>query len=499
MIVDEVVVRNYNGTHEVSCGYSRPVGNYINPIDNPVDRDVFIIRDLSTGAITNIDTLPAGYHVRDIKFISLYKYAEHRYVDFCVFCGDRITITGGYWAPAPPGEPSQWINITEESGFVGFFYMEAALNPTSSDTIYLRDIEKTKSLSRMAVYNEYGGAYSLLCGNVYDSHPVLDIIGVPISELGYTSCVTRVKFYPECYNSIHWDNNINCPLNQHETIVDIAETDNFIVTLSTITNSDNLIWLRYNPKETSFILNGLSLVDYAFEFDLHTLTCSGIIPENPELTYYTGIPRITGMRGDTCVMSFFAVNEESGLDYYNGVFNFKIPLPYRFSIVGNYDKHSCSIVDVSSFPEEMASVTLTNESYNSDYDIHIADWLMNQYKLFPVYILHTGTDYRFSIDTYRNPSNIGWMHIGGSFYENFNRKWLLADNVYFSKILNDDCFVQEINYLPLADIGYYLLTDVGFYREPFYDFPELFPVTRVPMRNLIENFLNKCIRQDPIE
>lgn len=493
MIVDEVVVRNYNGTHEVSCGYSRPVGNYINQIDNPVDRDVFIIRDLSTGAITNIDTLPAGYHVRDIRFVSLYNNIEQRYEDLCVFCGDRMTIIGGHWGFAPPGEPAPWIIEIDYSGFVGFFYMDAALNPSSYDTIYLRDIERTKSLSRMVAYNEYNGEFNSYCGNVYTSHPVLDIVGVPADSTGHPSCLARVKFYPSCNDTILWDNYINYPYYNDETIVDIAGTDHYIVTVSKKANDDKVIWVRYNQKETTYYNNGLPLTDTVFQFNLQTLICNESLPNDLSLTHYIGNPRVSSLNGNYCVLSFFAVNNENDIYFYKGVFNIKIRFPFRITTEGNYDKYSCSIIDVSNFPNENSSVTLSKED-NNDYVIHTVRWNTTPFNLYPVYILNTGTNFKHSIDTYRNPSNTSYLHIGGSYQESNFRKWLLADHVFFTNLLNYDCFNQRIQYIPTAGIDFQIFTEKGFVRKRFERNKLNYQMKKIPMRNITESVINQCIK-----
>ena len=248
------IVRNYDVNHNVIAQYGRYTAEPINPTDDSSRSSTsFLIQNTSTGDITHIVTLPVGYQVNDVRFVTLRKIDGTATEDFFCFCGTRTRFDGIEYLPYFGGMP-EYICLYSKHGFAGFFSMEDALNPTSSCTAKVRDVEKTKELYRMTCYAEEHGYYYSYQNSFLDN-AVLDIIGLD-DTVNAPSCFCRAKFYPDCYGGVRWDNNIR--FNSYEILTDITKTDDYVVTTSH-NNTGNSLWIRYSGQEDHLVIGGMQL------------------------------------------------------------------------------------------------------------------------------------------------------------------------------------------------------------------------------------------------
>lgn len=257
------IVRNYKGNINVLMQY----GYFTNVlfVDSVKGRSSFLIQNASTGDVTHIVSLPKGYKVNDVRFVTLRKRNNAGSIDFCCFCGTRTEFDHSVALPNPGSGPSTYIDIYSQHGFAGFFSMEEALNPMTLYTAKVRDVEKTKELFRMTCYPENEGFY-YSNSSAFVDNAVLDIVGLD-DTVNAPSCFCRVKFYPD-NPGVRWDNNIR--LNQTEILTDVTKTDNYVATVSYNTNGDNL-WVRYSGQEDHLVVGGLELNDYVSSLDFSSL------------------------------------------------------------------------------------------------------------------------------------------------------------------------------------------------------------------------------------
>ncbi len=260
------IVRNYNDKYNVLMKY----GSYANVVytDPITDRSSFMIQNTSTGDIVHIVDLPLGYQVNDIRFVTLRKMDGVTTVDFCCFCGTRTRFDGIIYPFEPPEDRTDYIYTYSKHGFAGFFSMEEALNPSTSFTAKVRDVEGTKELYRMACYPEQYGKYYQYQSSFIDN-AVLDIIGVD-DTVNKPSCYCRAKFYPVYGGGgVLWDNNMR--YNDYDVLTDITKTDDNVVTVSNNVAGDSL-WIRYSDQEDHHIYGGLELNDNINEIDFSLMT-----------------------------------------------------------------------------------------------------------------------------------------------------------------------------------------------------------------------------------
>ena len=353
------IVRNYNETYNVLTQY----GYFTNAprADTIKGYTSFMIQNTTTGDIKHIFDLPKGYKVNDVRFVTLRKNGTFEPVDFCCFCGTRTELGNqGY--------------LTH--GFAGFFSMDEALSPSSSYTVKVRDVEKTKELYRMVCYaEEYSLYYHIQ--NTFLDNAVLDIIGLD-DLVNAPSCFCRAKFYPDCLGSVRWDNNIRT--NTNEVLTDITITDDYVVTVSNdITGIEQ--WIRYSGQEDHLIMGGLELND---SVNAILFTTSIIEPEcdsyNEIEKFFRYDPaKICFTTGNGIEVSYhikFEKNEglfNSQYDYPNGRLKF---------LRGAYLESTPLVKELIHLPSNNATAVLFEE-HNSDI-VSILTWNKNRYCRYPV-------------------------------------------------------------------------------------------------------------------
>lgn len=251
--LDTSILRNYNDTLNVLMQYGYNDNETIT--EGIPNRSSFEIQNTATGDVTHIVKLPRGYRVNDFCFITLRKMDGVTTEDFCCFCGTRKEYMGTAALPNPGTGPTIYQDIYSDHGFAGFFSMSDAMNPNTSHTAKIRDVEKTKQLYSLVGYPETMGLY-YSNQNSFKDNAVMDIIGID-DTINKPSCLFRVKFYPVYpVEGVHWDNNMRC--NTTEVLTDITMTDNYVATVSHTTIGDSLL-IRYSEKEDYFFFGGLEL------------------------------------------------------------------------------------------------------------------------------------------------------------------------------------------------------------------------------------------------
>lgn len=353
------IVRNYDKEHNVLSQY----GYFTNETraDTIKGYSSFMIQNTTTGVIKNIFDLPKGYQVNDVRFVTLRKIDGVTTEDFCCFCGTRTELGNqGYTT----------------YGFAGFFSMQQALNPSSTYTAKVRDVEKTKELYRMVCYAEQHGHYYGYQNSFLDN-AVLDIIGLD-DTVHAPSCFCRAKFYPDVYGGVRWDNNIRA--NTNEVLTDITLTDDYVVTVSNdITGIEQ--WIRYSGQEDHLIWGGLELND-----SVNAIQFTPLIIE-PECDSYNEIEKffrydpakICFTTGNGIEVSYrvkFEKNEgllNSQYDYPNGRLNF---------LRGTYLESTPLVNELIHLPANNATAVLFQER-NSDI-VSIITWKQNEYCRYPV-------------------------------------------------------------------------------------------------------------------
>ena len=367
------IVRNYNDSINVLMKY----GHFVNEVapDSSIGSCVFMIQNTNTGVINRIVKLPKGYQVNDIRFLTLRKIDGQLKENFCCFCGTRTQFEGIHALPNPGGGPNYYIDVYSKHGFVGFFSMEEALNPSTSYTAKVRDVENTKELYRMTCYAEKFGYYYNE-QNTFIDNAVLDIIGID-DTVNKPSCFCRVKFYPASPLGIRWDNNMR--LNNTETLTDITGTDDYVATVSHNTTSSDLC-IRYSDKEDHLFYGGMQLNDYVNSLDFS----SGSVLESCDMTHNIGPfnrfgnAKICNTTGNGTAIGFHMGNlayegaMECMYEYSNGTL---------FISTGAYLKGNPLIKEMMYLPENGATALLYNES--TDY-VSVWNWKIDANCYFPV-------------------------------------------------------------------------------------------------------------------
>lgn len=326
------LISNYDGKSNIIMSY----GHFVNVAtpDGITDFSSFYVQQTDSWNIQHLVDLPFGYKVNDIKFVNLKHKQDDYYESYCCFCGTRTT---GYNYVYPIQRDT--INIVPiTNGFVGYFKVKSIFNPSTSDTIVLRDVECSKELHRMTCYAEENGVFS---NNqyVFRDNAILDIIGISGTcehNCNHTdlSAFWRVKFYPEYPYTLspsgtRWDNNIRYNTDNMERMIDIIGTKNFVVTISHPTNDYKNIWIRYSNKEIHHIGSGVELDNFIYQIKLSSLTIEGKDIQNPSLTEYSLPIRLSNIIDDDFTFAFTAHNYNDDI---NGIFVYKKPfipsLPY---------------------------------------------------------------------------------------------------------------------------------------------------------------------------
>ena len=361
------IVRNYNDKYNVLMKY----GSYANVVytDPITDRSSFMIQNTSTGDIVHIVDLPLGYQVNDIRFVTLRKMDGVTTEDYCCFCGTRTRFDGIVYPVTPEGETPYYIYTYSTHGFAGVFSMEEALNPSSTYTANVRDVEGTKELYRMACYPEQYGYYYHNY-NSYIDHINMDIIGID-DTVNAPSCFCRAKLYPRYSgSSVLWDNNMR--FNDNEILTDITKTDDYVVTTSHTTIGDSL-WIRYSDQEVYHILGGWELNDNVNAIDFSLMTMETSCENYAEITdYYRVDPaKICHTIGNGTEIGFHMKSRIYGglvngqYDYNNGTLYFQR---------GAYMKSMPLVKELNYMPSNDATAVLYND--NTDF-VSVLKWKKN--------------------------------------------------------------------------------------------------------------------------
>ena len=368
------IVRNYNDKYNVLMKY----GSYANVVytDSITGRSSFMIQNTSTGDIVHIVDLPLGYQVNDIRFVTLRKMDGVTTEDYCCFCGTRTRFDGIIYPFDPPEDRTDYIYTYSKHGFAGFFSMEEALNPSTSFTAKVRDVEKTKELYRLACYPEQYGAY-YHNQNTFIDNAVLDIIGVD-DTVNKPSCYCRAKFYPVYGGGgVLWDNNMR--YNNYDVLTDITKTDDNVVTVSNNVAGDSL-WIRYSDQEDHHIYGGLELNDNINEIDFSLMTMETSCENYAEITdYYRVDPaKICHTIGNGTEIGFRMESRIYGglvngqYDYNNGTMYFQR---------GAYMKSMPLVKELNYMPSNDATAVLYND--NTDF-VSVLKWEKDKRCFYPV-------------------------------------------------------------------------------------------------------------------
>ncbi len=355
---DTSIVRNYNDTISVVMIY----GHDANAISTNglINSSSFILRDNTNRSFSHIVTLPVGYRVNDVRFVSLTRISGEEDW-YCCFCGTRYEYRDMYAMVDSNGTPTNtYFYVYDSVGFVGFFKMEEALSPSNTFTAKLRDVEWASQLFRMTCYAEFEGRYYQ---DQYDykDNAVLDVIGVPISTTGTCSAFWRVKFYPVVPTSFQptgtrWDNNIRYDTTGIEKMEDVIQTDSHVVTVSRKIDSDNQLWLRFSGKETVQVLGGMELNPYYHPLDFYLLT----IADEQVLGHQYAVvetPRLCSVFDEEFAVSFRMLNPEAERE---GLLTFRHDLSNRTyaTMEGLFDEGDYGLDDIVYVPEYDATATL---------------------------------------------------------------------------------------------------------------------------------------------
>ena len=204
------IVRQYDAKFNLVMVYGHDHNTVSGTV--PSDHSSFYLRDANNGYTMHVVTLPDGYKVNDVKFVSLTRLDNHEDI-YCCFCGTFYHYVDTYAIVEPPDPRTQYFYYYDTMGFVGYFKMEEAFSSNNTYTAKIRNIELAKELDRMICYDEFRGGY-VHNQNTYHDNAVLDIIGVPEDTVNAKSALWRVKFYPEYPDLVNfpsgtrWDNSV---------------------------------------------------------------------------------------------------------------------------------------------------------------------------------------------------------------------------------------------------------------------------------------------------
>lgn len=315
---DSSLIFNYTPKHNILVSY----GYFENTpsIHGLHRKSSFFLEDIGSGNSVHLVTLPVGYKVNDVCFVSLKRDSSDLYDDYCCFCGIHIKYLDTY-AFFDTTLRDSYFYIYDTTGFVGYFKMNDAYSPSTSKVATIRDVEGAKELNRMIGYEERYGSYHAN-QTTYADNAVLDIVGVPVDSLHALSCMCRVKFYPEYpifygYGSINgtrWDNNIRYDNHGIEIMENIAEGIDQFVTVSRFKDNDTTVWIRFNQKETSLVSGGLELNHTILYLKLSQLNISDNYLENRFLTYFKSPIQLCFNRDNNYSMAFRLLNDREPFD-----------------------------------------------------------------------------------------------------------------------------------------------------------------------------------------
>lgn len=452
----DVIVRNFDENREFVFVHheDRNVLYYGQDYPHPYKTTIYE-RALTTNSMTKVAELPNGYRAFDVHFVR-FTGANGRVYDFCVFCGTRLEQLNSL---IPPGY------YIESTGFVGYMYVDESPTGSSASNVYIRDIEGTGGLTKMAAYRQTGGPGLSICNNyIYNNQNIaVDAIGFPKNNVGRSSCMTRVRIYPECNGTSRWESTLLVPdQGSTEKLVDIVATADSIVTVSTFNNDTSTIWLRQNVKDTTNICTIHPLSSTIYSLNLNTIG-------NPHPIYFRTPVRICHLAGNEIALSFVASNVTSTTS--QGLFSYPIRLGAtpRISTGVNIPVID-SLFDVCRYPDTLASASLTKDT-NGKYTIPTVRWQ----SLPLVYALKYNSSHLQSIDGYRRQwysISRQFIHVGGYYTSNGNHLLKLMEHIYPQTPPYIDCFIN-IDLTPIYKTISYTIHDN-------YNFTKITPVVIPP-------------------
>ncbi len=371
----ETVVRNYNDTFNIisSCGEDPSA-----PTTNPIvwEYTDFFIRDNSTGSLARLFSLPVGYTVHDIRFVTLRKMSDTtQSSDFCCFCGTKRIYKGIY-----ANHDGSYYYKIDSVGFAGFFSMddaiEASNNPyvPSSATAKVREVEGTSELFRMTNYGE-GRGYHVYEQTAFWDNAVLDIIGITNHTWGKRPCQTRTKFYPDFNGTVIWDNNLRFNPSSNEILCDITGTDDFVVTVSRYKTNKHDVFMRYSIKESYFYYGGRELSATINTINWNKLRlCYNNIDGVSGLLFSDSL-RVCNMTNNDFAFTLGVDNTDvQGIHTYR----FRINNGLLFQD-GAYEKWSNNVVrELVYLPTNKYTAVLTSDAFNTNSTTIINKWNTNE-------------------------------------------------------------------------------------------------------------------------
>lgn len=283
---ESTLVRNFEGKNNIIMSYGCEEGLY--NTYGICEKSSFFVQTVDNGQITHLVDLPFGYKVNDMQFVYLKKKQSDFYEPYLCFCGTR-TKSIEYEYPHSLDSTLQPVAVPVLVGFVGYFKVYAAMSPTTSDSVVVRDVECSKELHRMTCYAEQNGLYNVN-GYSFRDNAVLDIIGIAgpcINRLNHNnlSSLWRVKFcpdYPYSYyfpSGTHWDNNIRFNNDNVEKMVDIDEPSRIADICIQNQHHDFKIQERYADNQSNFEVTKIGFTP--FQVDRETICIKEYKDEQP--------------------------------------------------------------------------------------------------------------------------------------------------------------------------------------------------------------------------
>jgi len=417
--------------------------------------------------------------VYDVKFVTLHRNdATQTPVELCVFCGTR-TIDVGYYSSL------QWISIIDSEAFVGMFYVDTIYQSTNPGSVYVRNIEDCRGAHKMVAYTETNGTLQNYCPNTFVENPVLDIIGIPQSNVPTNTILARVKFYPECVGEIRWQTGIwMAPTGSTEKLVDIIKEGSAIVTASVFNNDNKKILLRRNNQNVP--ISHISYMLYSYD-----IAISAITPTDPSLTVHSQPIRLSPMGTNNSVLTFNAKNIDNGYTNFDGLFSFRFNIQNQSVFDGLYIKDAGELKDVCDQSNYASTVMLTSTGTLTS-KIYTAKWNNSTYPL-------------YTLDCSNRMLSVSKCNIGGSnnfrgfvacgtyLSTGFNFYTKLGYHRYFTSAISPDCMTSSVDNAFQASITMQQLQNMMFPLYYTYEHaPILYPVTAVPIVNTAEDSTYIC-------
>ena len=447
--VKNVIVRNYYTDREIIFAYKEdPSVIYSNPpFVGQYQTKIYSKLDNSTG-VSILAELPNGYRVYDVGFVSL-DNVNNKVYDVCVFCGTQYTYytNGG-------------VSHFDSNGFVGFINIGS--RPRALGDIYINRIAGTKQLKKLVSYSQTNSGQTGNCGTSYLQSGVIDAIGLP-DTLVYqqaSTCLVRSRFCLECSSSYYqWVTSIYNSTGSTEKFVDITATTNNIVTVSVYEGDTQMLYMRNFPKE--LVCQGntptTALSTSIYSVDLSSINLWGNNLPSPLTTYFKMPVRVSPLQNEEFALSFVAYNGSTPIR--KGLYSYRINLsPSPHVVHGVLDTAVVSLIDVSHFPDTMATVVLA-KNINNKYIVPTVRWRvvpqLSPPNKIAILRLTSNTNNIFiqSIDAYKY-SNNQYIHMGGYFSYTLKRRLQLFEHIYCDQTPATTCFLYRKVFSDIWSINY---------------------------------------------